>query len=310
MANGQLDTRTLAQIDGEPGDLLRADACGYWNALQRDFRKAMGYGLGVREAYRPLATQIAYFVTRYAKTSRNTGLWYDGTYWVKKAGVPAAARPGTSKHGDGLAVDATIDSFTSPAYRWMAANADRYGFGNNQGRNDGEPWHWVFGETRPTIQPASVGSQAIDNDGNDMADITEGQMQRIAVILLDTEIQTPLGPRLVKHALGDALLLGQANANSIAEVPDLTWDVRLEHTLAKAADGSPLMVPVRDLVRYEPAEHEATRRAVAAVARPDVDLDYAAVVAELKESGLDPATFATYAADEADRRERERLTPA
>jgi hypothetical protein len=170
MANGQLDPRSLAQIEGEPGDLLRADACGYWNALQRAFRAAMGYGLGVREAYRPLGTQIGYFVTRYTKTSRNTGIFYDGTYWAKKPGVPAAARPGTSKHGEGLAVDATIDSFTSPAYRWMAANAGRYGFGNNQGRNDGEPWHWVFGETRPTVSvaPAAIGSTPIDNQEDDL----------------------------------------------------------------------------------------------------------------------------------------------
>jgi hypothetical protein len=165
MANGQLDISQLSQIDGEPGDLLRADACGYWNALQRDFRHAMGYGIQVREAYRPLGTQIGYFVTRYTKTSRNTGLYYDGTFWVKKPGVPAAARPGTSKHGDGLAVDVNVDSFTSPAYRWLAANAGRYGFGNNQGRNDGEPWHWVFGETRPTINiaPAGLNTQEIDD---------------------------------------------------------------------------------------------------------------------------------------------------
>jgi hypothetical protein len=315
MANGLLDTRTLAQIDGEDGDLLRADACGYWNALQRDFRADMEYGIQVREAYRPLGTQIGYFITRYTKTSRNTGLYYDGTYWVKKPGVPAAARPGTSKHGDGLAVDANVDSFTSPAYRWLAANAGRYGFGNNQGRNDGEPWHWVFGETRPTTQPAGVGSQHIDNDGNDMADITEAQMNRIAQKAAETTwnilLENAANGQMTKA--GDLLRYGEVSDIArrdelLRDLPAATWGHRLDHTIGEDAEGKPLAIPAGDFLRFEPAEHEGTRRAVAAVARPDVDLDYAAVVAELKESGLDPATFATYAADEADRRERERLT--
>ncbi|QIS38603.1 M15 family metallopeptidase [Clavibacter capsici] len=306
MANGQLDTRTLAQIDGEPGDLLRADACGYWNALQRDFRAAMGYGIQVREAYRPLSVQIGYFVTRYTKTSRNTGIYYGGTYWAKKAGVPAAARPGTSKHGDGLAVDANIDSFTSPAYRWMAANAGRYGFGNNQGRNDGEPWHWVFGETRPTISVASASLNIEEIDDMPTAQEIAGAVWAYGLKNAADGTKKPAGDLLGFNEHSDNVNRAAIVAE-VRAVPEKTWEYRLDHTVAKDAEGKPLSVPAGDHLRYEAAEHEGTRRAVAAVARPDVDLDYAAVVAELKASGLDPATFATYAADEADRRERERL---
>jgi D-alanyl-D-alanine dipeptidase len=185
MGNGTLDTSTLVQIDGEPGDLLRRDAAGYWNALQRDFRRDMGYGLGVREAYRPLSVQIGYFVTRYTKTSRNTGIFYDGTYWAKKAGVPAAARPGTSKHGDGLAVDAAINTFTEPAYRWLAANAGRYGFGNNQGKTDGEPWHWVFGETRPSAAPAALDIEEIDMP------LTNDDIEKVSQNILNVKLANP-----------------------------------------------------------------------------------------------------------------------
>jgi hypothetical protein len=204
MVNGTLDTSTLVQIDGEPGDLLRRDAAGYWNALQRDFRRDMGFGLGVREAYRPLAVQIGYFVTRYSKTSRNTGLYYDGSYWVKKAGVPAAARPGTSKHGDGLAVDAAIDSFTSPAYRWLAANAGRYGFGNNQGKNDGEPWHWVFGETRPSVAPAALDTEEIDMP------ITNDEIERIAQNVWNVARENPANANKLTKT-GDLLRYGEAS---------------------------------------------------------------------------------------------------
>lgn len=56
---------------------------------------------------------------------------------------PPTARPGRSMHEQGLAVDFTyqgrvIASRSSPAFRWLAANAGRFGFYNLPS----EPWHW------------------------------------------------------------------------------------------------------------------------------------------------------------------------
>ena len=56
---------------------------------------------------------------------------------------PPTARPGASMHERGLAVDFTnggrlITSRSNPAFRWLAANAARYGFYNLPE----EPWHW------------------------------------------------------------------------------------------------------------------------------------------------------------------------
>jgi zinc D-Ala-D-Ala carboxypeptidase len=56
--------------------------------------------------------------------------------------VPTAI-PGRSLHELGLAVDMTsgqktISSHASPAFKWLAANAGRYGFTNLPA----EPWHW------------------------------------------------------------------------------------------------------------------------------------------------------------------------
>jgi hypothetical protein len=56
---------------------------------------------------------------------------------------PPTAPVGTSMHERGLAVDfrlggRTIGSRSSPAYRWLAANAARFGFSNYPP----EPWHW------------------------------------------------------------------------------------------------------------------------------------------------------------------------
>lgn len=57
---------------------------------------------------------------------------------------PPTARPGQSNHERGLAIDFTcngggaINSRSNPCFRWLAANAERFGFYNLPS----EPWHW------------------------------------------------------------------------------------------------------------------------------------------------------------------------
>jgi hypothetical protein len=56
---------------------------------------------------------------------------------------PPTAKPGSSMHERGLAIDFThngglIRSRDSEAFRWLAANASSYGFANLPS----EPWHW------------------------------------------------------------------------------------------------------------------------------------------------------------------------
>ena len=56
---------------------------------------------------------------------------------------PPTARPGTSMHERGLAIDFTyngrvINSRSSPAFQWLAGNASSFGFYNLPS----EPWHW------------------------------------------------------------------------------------------------------------------------------------------------------------------------
>jgi hypothetical protein len=56
---------------------------------------------------------------------------------------PPTAPPGSSMHERGLAVDFTyngagIKSHDNPGYRWLAANAGRFGLKNLAS----EPWHW------------------------------------------------------------------------------------------------------------------------------------------------------------------------
>ncbi len=52
---------------------------------------------------------------------------------------PPTARPGTSNHEVGLAIDFNAcSSRSTPCYRWLAANAARFGIHNLPS----EPWHW------------------------------------------------------------------------------------------------------------------------------------------------------------------------
>ncbi|MDN5725877.1 MAG: D-alanyl-D-alanine carboxypeptidase family protein [Propionibacteriales bacterium] len=52
---------------------------------------------------------------------------------------PPTAKPGTSRHERGLAIDlANSGSRDTKVFKWMAANAGRYGVANLPS----EPWHW------------------------------------------------------------------------------------------------------------------------------------------------------------------------
>lgn len=89
--------------------------------------------------------------------------------------------------------------------------------------------------------------------------------------------------------------------SQITDVATAVWGHPLKHPLANRS------VSAGDLLRYEPAEHENTRRAVALVASGDVDAEEIAKEIAAKFPGLDPTAYAVAAADEADRRDRERL---
>jgi LAS superfamily LD-carboxypeptidase LdcB len=52
---------------------------------------------------------------------------------------PPTAKPGASQHQKGLAIDfSSCSSRSSDCYRWLAGNADTYGYFNLPS----EPWHW------------------------------------------------------------------------------------------------------------------------------------------------------------------------
>jgi cell wall-associated NlpC family hydrolase len=125
--NGLIPPSALCEI-GVAGHRLRCDAAAAWKAMAAAFAADMGTRLCITDSYRTYAAQVK-------------------LYGEKPA---LAAVPGTSNHGWGLAVDLCggMESFGTPAYRWMVANAGRFGWLHPEWADPGngreEPWHWEY----------------------------------------------------------------------------------------------------------------------------------------------------------------------
>ena len=129
--NGAIPVDLLCAPEFAPDTLLRCDAVEALEELNVAFAEEFGEDMDVISGYRDYATQVA---TRY----RRGGL---------------AARPGTSNHGLGLAIDVAdfgrLGYFGAPHYEWMADNAEAYGWFHPDHMGPGgsgprEPWHWEF----------------------------------------------------------------------------------------------------------------------------------------------------------------------
>jgi len=126
VANGQLDGAQLCPIGN--GHKLRPDAAAAFLALDAAYHNATDERLCVTDSYRSLGAQIAL-------RARKPGL---------------AARPGTSEHGWGLALDigCGVNTYEGDAHQWLVDHAGAYGWVNpGWAQADGskpEPWHWEF----------------------------------------------------------------------------------------------------------------------------------------------------------------------
>lgn len=144
--NGRIPQAQLAPIPwSDLGPLyLRPDAAAALVALNDAFKAEFGYNLPINDAYRD----------------------YDGQvdaqqYWCARRACQNAADPGTSNHGWALAVDIGTQShatigYDSATYRWLKANAGRFGWVHPDwaepgGSGPDEAWHWEFyGLATPT----------------------------------------------------------------------------------------------------------------------------------------------------------------
>lgn len=116
--NGRIPASALTPIGG--GHRLAAPAAAAFLDMAAAAR-ADGVAFKVNDSYRSLDQQV--------EMVRRKGLYSEGGL---------AAKPGTSAHGLGMAVDLQLDP---KAQAWMRANGERFGFVEDVPR---EPWHWTF----------------------------------------------------------------------------------------------------------------------------------------------------------------------
>jgi len=127
-ANGFLEAGSLCPLGGAPGHALRADAAAAFNRMTAVALAERGSRLCLTDSYRSYAGQVSVFRRK----------------------PQLAAVPGTSRHGLGVAVDIGCggERFGSSTYRWLKANAGRFGWVHPAWAEPGgsmpEPWHWEY----------------------------------------------------------------------------------------------------------------------------------------------------------------------
>ena len=118
--NGVFDA---SNTDPIPGGRLWPQAALTWNAMRAEFIADGGDG----DEFRPGGPASS---ARSVPQQRQ--LW--------NARPPAAAQPGTSNHGWGLAVDVP----SRRAQAWIMRHGPRYGWSHDEGARVGEPWHFRY----------------------------------------------------------------------------------------------------------------------------------------------------------------------
>ncbi len=117
--NGKIPANALGKV-GDSGHRLWQPAAQSLENLLAAAKKD-GIKIGVTDSYRSYAEQV--------DVARRKGLYSQGGL---------AAKPGTSDHGWGMAVDLDLNA---KAQAWMRKHGKEYGFVEDTPR---EPWHWGF----------------------------------------------------------------------------------------------------------------------------------------------------------------------
>jgi LAS superfamily LD-carboxypeptidase LdcB len=123
--NGRIPSNALTDVGG--GHKLYGHAARAFLEMKAAARRD-GVNLRLTDSYRTYAAQV--------DVARRKGI-----YGVRQPNgrLGLAARPGTSNHGLGAAVDVNLGA--SPgAERWLRANAAQFGYRTIPR----EPWHWEY----------------------------------------------------------------------------------------------------------------------------------------------------------------------
>ena len=127
-SNGEIPDSDLQTLSFSPESKMNKQAAAAMEEMNKAYKADNGSNLLINETYRDCATQI-----RYAR---------------ELGAVAAPAPPCRSNHGWGLAADISVGGFGSPVYKWLEANAHKYGYVNppwaKPGGSKPEAWHWEY----------------------------------------------------------------------------------------------------------------------------------------------------------------------
>lgn len=166
MAAVQVSRESCIPLATAPGFALRADAAAAWD---RAVTK-LGKRLLLTGAWRSYETQERLFRDRYVKGNHAGSAaftddvrYWQGSPWTRRKGTAAAAVPGTSNHGGGLAVDVKTSrdnddpgretsviftGWTDPDRVRFLSIAAAHGWDDDEGRAVNEVWHLTYYPTR------------------------------------------------------------------------------------------------------------------------------------------------------------------
>lgn len=166
------------QLRSAPGFILRADAAA---AFDRTCT-ALGKRVLLTGAWRSFETQLRIFLERYevgAHSPFNDYRKYDGKVWGRVRGA-AAAVPGSSNHGGGIAFDAktrrvegdlpyeeavVFTGWNDPdRLRFLELGRDN-GWADDEGRQVNELWHITYYQSRDKFRGGAIARPGLRLDG-------------------------------------------------------------------------------------------------------------------------------------------------
>lgn len=155
LSNGALSAALLTAVPGTSQHLRPGASAGFVAARAAVLAKH-GWTPGLTDGYRTYAEQVALFTARYTTSgptaADRVGKSWQGRRWYRRPGYAAAATPGTSNHGWGLAADVSgLGASGSTRWAQWAVAARPLGWSNAEGASIGEPWHWVWTGPAETV---------------------------------------------------------------------------------------------------------------------------------------------------------------
>jgi len=230
MTATQVSKSQCIELQSNPGYYLLKDAAYAWDRAVAAFGKQVL----ITGAWRSYETQEKLFdgekypnqapqYGRYLRGNRagqngftNDVRWWPakGSYWTRKEGCAAAAVPGTSNHGGGLAVDVkTRREADDPPYAeavifasWSDADRTRFlrvaaehGWDDDEGRIVNELWHLTYYPARDKhrgVKPPIIQQEEPDMDTTQAKQLSETRAIAGELKALIAELHAGIAPAI------------------------------------------------------------------------------------------------------------------